>query len=121
MPNSEDLFRLLRGLRVKLSCSDGDERCGRWATTLHRGPITRTCKEGSDPAKAGIRYISEITIARLLRAGQALSKKVSGQRMLTNTHEFDSGLRVLKIDTSNMRDIYYAPDTVQQGDLARPS
>ena len=29
----------------------------------------------------------------------------------------DSGFRVLKIDTSNMRDIYYAPDTVQQEDL----
>ncbi len=79
--------------------------------------LPEPCKEGSDPAKAGIRFISEITKVRLLRAGQALSKQISGQRMLADAHEFDSGLRVLKIDTSNMRDIYYAPDTVQQADL----
>jgi len=29
----------------------------------------------------------------------------------------DNGFRVLKIDTSNMRDVYYAPDAVAQGDL----
>ena len=29
----------------------------------------------------------------------------------------DSGFRVLKIDTSNMRDVYYAPDALAQGDL----
>jgi adenine-specific DNA-methyltransferase len=29
----------------------------------------------------------------------------------------DKGFRVLKIDTSNMRDVYYAPDAVAQGDL----
>jgi adenine-specific DNA-methyltransferase len=29
----------------------------------------------------------------------------------------DTGFRVLKIDTSNMRDVYYAPDALAQGDL----
>jgi adenine-specific DNA-methyltransferase len=29
----------------------------------------------------------------------------------------DIGFRVLKIDSSNMKDVYYAPDAVQQGDL----
>ena len=31
--------------------------------------------------------------------------------------DFDTGFRVLKIDTSNMREVYYAPDTVVQGHL----
>ena len=34
-----------------------------------------------------------------------------------NTQNLDSGFRVLKIDTSNMRDVYYAPDALAQGDL----
>jgi adenine-specific DNA-methyltransferase len=79
--------------------------------------LPEPCKEGSDPAKAGIRYISEITKLRLIRAGKVLSEKVSDQRTLTDTHKFDSGLRVLNIDTSNMMDVYYAPDAVQQADL----
>lgn len=29
----------------------------------------------------------------------------------------DVGFRVLKVDTSNMKDVYYAPDGVNQGDL----
>ena len=29
----------------------------------------------------------------------------------------DTGFRVLKIDTSNMRDVYYTPDALAQGDL----
>jgi adenine-specific DNA-methyltransferase len=79
--------------------------------------LPEPCKEGSDPAKAGIRYISEITKLRLIRAGKVLSEKVSDQRTLTDTHKFDSGLRILNIDTSNMMDVYYAPDAVQQADL----
>ena len=31
--------------------------------------------------------------------------------------DLDTGFRVLKIDTSNMRDVYYTPDAVAQGDL----
>ena len=35
----------------------------------------------------------------------------------TNAPDLDIGFRVLKIDTSNMADVYYAPDTVKQADL----
>jgi adenine-specific DNA-methyltransferase len=79
--------------------------------------LPELCKEGSDPAKAGIRYISEITKARLVRAGEALRKRLSDQQALVGNVEFDSGLRVLKIDTSNMLDIFYMPDAVAQTDL----
>ena len=79
--------------------------------------LAEPCKEGSDPEKAGVRFISEITRERLLRAGKLLSKTVANQETLTHSQEFDSGLRVLKIDSSNMREVYYTPDAVEQSDL----
>ena len=33
------------------------------------------------------------------------------------SQNLDTGFRVLKIDTSNMRDVYYTPDAVAQADL----
>jgi adenine-specific DNA-methyltransferase len=33
------------------------------------------------------------------------------------SQDLDTGFRVLKIDASNMRDVYYAPDVVAQGEL----
>ena len=35
----------------------------------------------------------------------------------TTAPNLDTGFRVLKIDTSNMADVYYAPDAVKQTDL----
>ena len=40
--------------------------------------------------------------------------KSEASLMATN---LDVGFRVLKVDTSNMRDVYYAPDALIQGDL----
>ena len=44
-----------------------------------------------------------------------------GQRIkaenATTAPNLDIGFRVLKIDTSNMKDVYYAPDEVKQTDL----
>ena len=40
--------------------------------------------------------------------------KSEANLMATN---LDVGFRVLKVDTSNMRDVYYAPDALVQGDL----
>ena len=79
--------------------------------------LPEPCKEGSDPAKAGIRYISEITKLRLVRAGKTLSEKVSDQRTLTDTHKFDSGLPRPKDRHFKHVDVYYAPDAVPQADL----
>jgi len=54
--------------------------------------------------------IAEITKERLRRAFERTQRD---QPLLS----IDGGFRVLKIDTSNMRDVYYAPDTVTQADL----
>ena len=56
--------------------------------------------------------ISEITKARVVFAG----KQVKDNAPLV-VSSLDIGFRVLKIDTSNMRDVYYAPDAVEQGSL----
>jgi adenine-specific DNA-methyltransferase len=54
--------------------------------------------------------IAEFTKERLRRAG----KKIREENPL---FAGDIGFRVLKIDTSNMRDVYYTPDAVKQDQL----
>ena len=56
--------------------------------------------------------ISDLTKERIRRAG----KKIKAENVIT-APDLDIGFRVLKIDSSNMKDVYYAPDAVKQGDL----
>ena len=66
----------------------------------------------SDAAKAGYLTISDISKERIRRAG---AKILEGE-----THpdwNKDVGFRVLKIDSSNMADVYYTPDATTQADL----
>lgn len=66
----------------------------------------RFCDELGKP-----RNIAEICKERLRRAGIKI-KEDSAQRK--STDKLDIGFRVLKIDTSNMADIYYAPDALDK-------
>jgi adenine-specific DNA-methyltransferase len=63
----------------------------------------------SEAAKAGYKTICEIGKERIRRAGQ----KIKADSPLT-TQELDIGFRVLKLDSSNMQDVYYNPDAVKQ-------
>ena len=74
--------------------------------------LPEACEEKSEAAKAGYRTIAEIGKERIRRAGA----KVKTEGALTNP-EIDVGFRVLKIDTSNMADVFYSPDAVNQGAL----
>mgnify|MGYP001377308377 CR=1 FL=1 len=56
--------------------------------------------------------ISEISKERPRRAGVALRSKEGAQEW-----NRDVGFRVLKIDTSNMADVYYAPDALEKAKL----
>lgn len=56
--------------------------------------------------------IAEICKERIRRAGD----KIKSSAGLTAVN-LDVGFRVLKIDTSNMRDVYYTPDAIPQTDL----
>ena len=58
----------------------------------------------SSARKAGFRTICEIGKERIRRAG----KKIKEDSPLT-TQELDTGFRVFKCDSSNMKDVYYNP------------
>ena len=60
----------------------------------------------------GFTTIAEISKERIRRAGQQILK---GECHLDWNR--DVGFRVLKVDTSNMKDIYYLPDDLEQSDL----
>jgi adenine-specific DNA-methyltransferase len=58
--------------------------------------------------------VAEIAKERIRRSGE-LTRREFGE--LTTANRLDTGFRVLKIDTSNMRDVYYTPDALPQADL----
>lgn len=60
--------------------------------------------EKSEARKAGYKTICEIGKERIRRAG----KKIKEDSPLT-TQDLDTGFRVLKCDTSNMKEVYYNP------------
>jgi len=74
--------------------------------------LPEVCADSSEASKAGLTTIAEIGKERIRRAGQ----KIKEEAGLTATN-LDIGFRVLKVDTSNMKDVYYAPDAVSQEDL----
>ncbi len=68
--------------------------------------------EKSEAYKAGYKNICEIGKERIRRAG----KKIKEDSPLT-TQDLDTGFRVLKLDSSNMQDVYYTPEEFDQRDL----
>ncbi len=80
------------------------------------------CNEQSEAFKAGYKTIAEISKERIRRAG----KKIKDEKEQTGTGQgvlqyapatIDTGFRVLKVDSSNMAEVYYTPDAVKQSDL----
>ena len=66
--------------------------------------LPEACDEKSEAFKAGYKNICEIGKERIRRAGQ----KIKDDNPLT-TQYLDFGFRVLKLDSSNMEDVYYTP------------
>lgn len=75
--------------------------------------LPEPCDEKSEANKAGYKTIAEISKERIRRAG----KNIKEASPLT-TQNLDTGFRVLKIDTSNMADVYHAPDLLDQKQLS---
>ena len=75
--------------------------------------LPEKCDEASEAYKAGYKTICEIGKERIRRAGD----KIKSESPMT-TQELDVGFRVLKLDDTNMKDVYYAPDDYDQGMLA---
>ncbi|EHH1180636.1 site-specific DNA-methyltransferase [Vibrio vulnificus] len=73
--------------------------------------LPEQCEPKSTGAKAGYKTIADVSKERIRRAGS----KVLGQKDGSTT--LDVGFRTLKIDSSNLADVYYQPDTMTQEDL----
>lgn len=75
--------------------------------------LPEKCDEQSEAYKAGYKNICEIGKERIRRAGE----KIKSENPIT-TGNLDVGFRVLKLDDTNMKDVYYAPDDYSQGLIA---
>ena len=75
--------------------------------------LPEPCDEKSEAYKADYKNIYEIGKERIRRAGE----KIKSESPLT-TQDLDIGFRVFKLDDTNMKDVYYAPQEYAQGMLA---
>ena len=91
---------------MQLNASDGGSR--RFVAVQ----LPEKTDETSEAFKDGFSTIAEICKERIRRAGQ---KILDGE--YHPDWNRDVGFRVLKVDTSNMQDVYYRPDELKQGDL----
>lgn len=90
--------------------------------------LPEVCDEKSEAAKAGYKSIAEISKERIRRAGKKIKEELAaketgasstGQMSLLDAAKpaassLDTGFRVLKVDSSNMNDVFYTPDAVKQ-------
>ncbi len=76
--------------------------------------LPESCNESSEAYKAGYKTIAEIGRERIRRAGKKIKEENASKEGID---QLDIGFRVLKIDTSNMKDVYYTPDAIGQGSL----
>ncbi len=91
--------------------------------------LPEPCDEKSEAFKAGYATIAEIGKERIRRAGakiraeleEKLAKELPGSdehvSIKSRLASLDTGFRVLKVDSSNMADVYYQPDELKQDDL----
>lgn len=71
--------------------------------------LPEACDEKSEAFKDGYKTIAEIGKERIRRAGKMIKEENT-----TIAPNLDTGFRVLKVDSSNMADIYYTPDDTKQ-------
>jgi adenine-specific DNA-methyltransferase len=94
--------------------------------------LPEVCAEGTEAAKAGYANICEIGKERIRRAGDKIKSELANrqqrlsfserererERERENTSQYppvlDIGFRVLKLDESNMKDVYYAAGDYDQ-------
>ena len=71
--------------------------------------LPEPCDENSEAYKAGYKTIAEIAKERIRRAGKKIKEETGA--------DIDYGFRVYRVDSSNMKDVYYAPDKLSQNIL----
>jgi adenine-specific DNA-methyltransferase len=70
--------------------------------------LPEACTQSSPAAEAGYRTIADISKERIRRAAKAVSSQ---------GWKGDGGFRVLRVDTSNMADVFYEPDALKRQSL----
>lgn len=68
--------------------------------------LPEPCDEKSEAYKAGYKNICEIGKERIRRAAKKIAEENPNAK-------FDGGFRVLKLDSTNMKDVYYNPSEFQ--------
>lgn len=91
---------------MKLNAEDGGNR------KFIMVQLPEKTDEKSEAYKAGYKNICEIGKERIRRAGKKVKEEagLQGQNL-------DTGFRVLKLDSSNMEDVYYTPAEFEMGSL----
>ena len=90
--------------------------------------LPEPCDEKSETYKAGYKTIAEIGKERIRRAGAKIKAELAAQQSQNaqgslldhdapRSTPLDIGFRVLKVDSSNMADVYYTPDRLNQSML----
>ncbi len=72
--------------------------------------------EKSEAYKAGYKNICEIGKERIRRAGAKITQEIASAKP-RNDSNLDTGFRVLKIDTTNFKDVYYHPNNLTQKNI----
>ena len=76
--------------------------------------LPEKCDEKSEAYKAGYKTICEIGKERIRRAGAKIKEEAG-----LAAQNLDTGFRVLKCDTSNMKDVYYNPSEYEVNMFSR--
>lgn len=92
---------------MKLNAEDGGHR------KFIMVQLPEKTDEKSEAYKAGYKNICEIGKERIRRAG----RKIKEDAGLTAPADLDIGFRCLRLDSSNMENVYYTPEETQQQDL----
>ena len=84
--------------------------------------LPEKCDEKSEAYKAGYKNICEIGKERIRRAGEKILKEQlanNNSTLNSPNSKLDIGFRVLKLDSTNMKDVYYAPSDYDQDFLTQ--
>ena len=71
--------------------------------------LPESCENNIDATKKGYKTICDIGEERIRRAGKKIKEETNA--------DIDYGFRVYKVDSSNMKDVYYAPTDLKQSQL----
>jgi len=85
--------------------------------------LPEICEETSEAYKAGYKTISDIGKERIRRAGEKIREEIQSSNKQLKLGEEpkkvpDIGFRVLKVDSTNMKDVYYSPMEIKQSALS---